>query len=84
MKSGQVMHQIEYEQNLHYISFTPIHTSIQRIIPFLEQRQLATKRLYQFKDKLTDAEVISYEELIKYCEREIATLLNFISEINHQ
>jgi hypothetical protein len=77
--TGQVMRQMDYEQKLHSISFAPIHKDIQHILPYLEQRQECGKRLYQYRDKLTEAEISNYEELIKRCESQITILLNFIS-----
>jgi len=74
---GQAINQMGREQRLHSISFTPIHKNIQYIIPWLEQRQEATKRLYEYSTKLTDAEKENYEQLINHCEYKISELLNF-------
>jgi len=80
METTQVSLQVDYEQNLHGMSFLPIHKSIQQIIPWLEQRQHSAKRLYEYRHKLTEAEVLSYDELIRHCEKEICKILNFISK----
>ncbi len=75
---GQVSPQVKNEFKLHCISHLPIHKSIAQIIPWLEQRQETAKRLYQFRDKLTQVEKENYESLIQHCERNITKILNFM------
>jgi hypothetical protein len=79
MEVGQAISQAFLAERLHRISFCPIHEYIKQMIPFLEQRQEVCKRLYQYENKLTEAEKDNYESLIRRCESEISEILGLPS-----
>ncbi len=51
MEAGQVSSVIALQEVLHRQAYTPIHTYLARLIPYLEQRQEAAKRFYNYKGK---------------------------------
>jgi len=82
MDNGKAAMQANNEQSIHSIAYVPIHQSISRIIPILEQRQVAAKNLCKYRNKMTEVETENYEEMIKWCEKKICEHLHFISQPN--
>lgn len=77
MEVGQAVNIVQMEENIYRSGWTPIHRYIQQIIPYLEQRQEAAKRLYEYKGKSAEADE-QYKQLIIWCNSKISDILNFI------
>ncbi len=78
MEVGQAINLVKQQENIEKSAFTPIHLYIARLIPYLEQRQEIAKR-YRTHGSRNDEAEEQYLNLLKWNEKEISTILNFLS-----